>query len=171
MNIQAYKEKYPKLFGSDETRTSFTVFGFECSDGWSTIIDNVFRLLYARYNSCKSSLDFWQQQLDKLQSENTESTEDVAKARSFVEQYSSELTQQEEKIPVIHQVKEKFGTLRIYTSHADDYIRGVIDMAELLSASTCECCGSAGKLYRQGWHKTLCVQHAIEKKKINIADS
>jgi len=43
------------------------------------------------------------------------------------------------------QVKEKFGTLRFYYSGGDDYIRGVVSMAESMSARTCEACGSTDK--------------------------
>lgn len=173
--IQKYKEKYPRLFSTDGSKDSFSLFGIECDSGWLTIIDNVFRLLYRRYNNCKESLSWWQQHLNELQNENTAVTDEVVerinKAKTLVEQYSSELKLEEEKIPVILQIKEKWGTLRIYTSRCDEYVQGVIDMAELLSATTCECCGSSGKLYRQGWHRTLCTQHALEKNKINLADN
>jgi len=43
------------------------------------------------------------------------------------------------------QVKEKFGTLRFYRCGGDDYIRGVVSMAESMSRHTCETCGSTDK--------------------------
>lgn len=43
------------------------------------------------------------------------------------------------------QIKEKFGELRLYTNHTnDEYVTGVLQMAELLSGVTCESCGSPG---------------------------
>lgn len=58
------------------------------------------------------------------------------------------------------QIKEKFGTLRLYyIGGADEYILGVIDMAEDLSGDVCEICGNAGKLCGTGWFKTLCAEH------------
>jgi hypothetical protein len=42
------------------------------------------------------------------------------------------------------QIKEKFGTLRIYISYEDDTIKNLIWMAEKLSGSTCEICGAVG---------------------------
>lgn len=58
------------------------------------------------------------------------------------------------------QIKEKFGTLRLYyTGGADEYILGVIDMAEDLSGDVCEICGDAGKLCGTGWFRTLCEEH------------
>jgi len=70
----------------------------------------------------------------------------------------------EEVVPqvVVKQVKEKFGTLRFYISGGDEYIHGLVSMAESMSAVTCESCGSSGKLYGggnngiTGWLHTHC---------------
>ena len=56
------------------------------------------------------------------------------------------------------QVKEKFGALRFYYSGGDDYIDGLIDMAEKMSTSICEKCGNPGKVTGTGWLKTLCPE-------------
>jgi hypothetical protein len=60
------------------------------------------------------------------------------------------------------QIKEKFGGLRIYTDgYSDDFIKGVIDMAERMSYKTCEVTGNPGFLCRKGTLlKTLCPQMA-----------
>jgi hypothetical protein len=44
------------------------------------------------------------------------------------------------------QIKEKFGTLRIYATGGDFYTRGVIDMAERMSGRICEFSGNKGKI-------------------------
>lgn len=70
----------------------------------------------------------------------------------------------EEKVPqvVVKQVKEKFGTLRFYYSGGDEYIHGLVRMAESMSGRTCEKCGASGKLYGvsekgiTGWMHTHC---------------
>jgi hypothetical protein len=73
------------------------------------------------------------------------------------------------------QVKEKFGTLRLYYTikgnkkgkddkkeETEDFIRrcgeieGVISFAESLSGSICEVCGNPGKLTNEGWMRTEC---------------
>jgi len=54
------------------------------------------------------------------------------------------------------QIKEKYGGLRVYYSGGDDYVDGVIDMAEEMSYKTCERCGFPGSPNRQGWMMTLC---------------
>ena len=65
--------------------------------------------------------------------------------------------------PVIAtQVKEKYGTLRFYYDGGDDYIDGVVAMAEYMSEVSCETCGAPGKLRDSGWMRTLCDEHAKE---------
>jgi len=61
------------------------------------------------------------------------------------------------------QVKEKFGTLRFYYDGGDDYIDGMVRMAESWSAVACEECGSPGTQNSQGWIKTLCDAHRRER--------
>jgi len=59
------------------------------------------------------------------------------------------------------QVKEKFGTLRLYCQGGDDFVSGVVDMAEALSSCVCEVTGNPGKLHvRNMWYKTLCENEA-----------
>jgi len=55
------------------------------------------------------------------------------------------------------QVKEKFGTLRIYESGCDDITYGMIIMAENMSKHICETCGSTENVTSEGsWVRTLC---------------
>jgi len=70
---------------------------------------------------------------------------------------------QQENFYVI-QVKEKFGTLRFYTSWEDKLISKYIQDAEKESAKTCETCGAKGKLYAKGWYVTSCPRHYKEWK-------
>ena len=56
----------------------------------------------------------------------------------------------------LHQVKEKFGTLRFYIGHSNDEMEKRIDVAEDESAKTCEECGAYGTLKGTGWVVTLC---------------
>ena len=54
------------------------------------------------------------------------------------------------------QIKEKWGGIRIYHSGGDNYIQGVIAMAEEMSYKICERCGCPGSPNKQGWIMTLC---------------
>jgi hypothetical protein len=64
----------------------------------------------------------------------------------------------EEVVPqvTLDQVKEKFGTLRFYYTGGDDYIRGMVTMAEAMSGTTCEECGNPGERRGGGWVHTFC---------------
>jgi len=73
----------------------------------------------------------------------------------------------EEVVPqvTLDQVKEKFGTLRFYYTGGDDYIRGLVSMAESMSGVTCEGCGAQAKTNWPkaenggigGWVRTICA--------------
>jgi hypothetical protein len=57
----------------------------------------------------------------------------------------------------LDQVKEKFGTLRFYYTGGDDYIRGMVSLAESLTGVTCESCGNVGERRGGGWVHTYCT--------------
>jgi len=64
----------------------------------------------------------------------------------------------------IGQIKEKFGGLRFYYDGGDEYISGMVAMAEVWASRTCEVCGDPGKSRSGGWIKTLCDKHDEERK-------
>lgn len=64
---------------------------------------------------------------------------------------------------VVHQIKEKFGTLRYYCAPSSEpspelweTFRDITSEAEHASAVTCECCGEPGSLHHNYLVKTLC---------------
>ena len=61
------------------------------------------------------------------------------------------------------QVKEKFGALRFYYRDGDEAIAGMVELAEYMSARTCEECGLPGKIRDGGWIRTLCDAHRTDK--------
>ena len=63
------------------------------------------------------------------------------------------------------QVKEKFGTLRIYLGASPDHdeLWKAVTDAEMKSTHRCETCGAQGKARNIGmWMKTFCDVHAYE---------
>jgi hypothetical protein len=58
----------------------------------------------------------------------------------------------------ITQIKEKYGSLRIYTNFTNDDIEALIEKYEALSLKTCEECGEKGSPRNiiKGWIRTLC---------------
>jgi len=64
----------------------------------------------------------------------------------------------------IDQIKEKFGTLRIYLSHVPNYLKKMICKAEYESGYICEICGARGSNEEiNGWYMTLCDEHRKAK--------
>lgn len=53
-------------------------------------------------------------------------------------------------------VKEKYGTLRVYTDSSNDKMERMIDKAEALSGKVCEVCGKPGELRGNTWFSTYC---------------
>ena len=65
----------------------------------------------------------------------------------------------DKKIPqvIATQVKEKYGTLNFYFTGGDDYIDGMVSLAEHMSANVCEFCGTTENVgYTSGWISTIC---------------
>ena len=60
------------------------------------------------------------------------------------------------EMPKVVQIKEKFGELRFYYHGGDDYIRGLVDMAESISNTTCDVCGDKGHRRNDGWNQVIC---------------
>ena len=63
---------------------------------------------------------------------------------------------------VVEQIKEKFGGLRFYYQGGDEYIHGMVTMAESWAAIACEECGGIGTRRSGGWIRTLCDKHEEE---------
>ena len=56
----------------------------------------------------------------------------------------------------IVQIKEKFGTLRVYGINSSERIDAIIGVYEYQSGRICENCGAPGTARVNGWVKTLC---------------
>lgn len=65
------------------------------------------------------------------------------------------VTYEQDEMHII-QIKQKLGSLRVYTSHEIPFVSGAIAMAESMSQVTCEHCGSNGKIRSGGLSRTLC---------------
>lgn len=116
--------------------------GIECDIGWYNIIKGVFGVVSNEYKNTLRSIEYYASQSDK----------DV----DYINTLHQQSLQQQAMLPKFIQIKEKFGTLRMYYDGGDHAARGAVDLAEYMSAITCEQCGNAGTTRTQGWHKTLC---------------
>ena len=175
-------EKYPKLFGQKDLSMRYTAmcWGIETGNGWYNIIDNACRIIQwhitqsrkeramalAHNRRLQKAIDGNTKDLerfyDKLYTDKTQIPERVKE-----EVEKKRFRPVKEAIPQIQftQIKEKFGTLRMYTNGYDDYIDGVVALAEMMSSVTCEVCGVPGRQTSGGWVQTLCVRCAKQQGK------
>lgn len=171
-NYKKLIEKYPLLFEGLGEQEPFSHFGFECDIGWYNIIRNACHLFYSEYKSYKRQLDYIQGCLDDFYKYLTirRSYDKVTPEQDIINElvvsrdsYHSLASKSLEEMPKLAQVKEKYGTLRIYVNNTSYRTSAIVDYAELMSEVTCEVCGNAGRTYEMGWHKTLCKEHAIQR--------
>jgi len=175
--MNSYEElinSYPELFSKDkESHSPFSLFGFECENGWFNIIKNTCAVLYRDYDNALWQLGLVEHSLNNIDN-FVQNSKKYFDANITHETALEELTEKKkaqenrvsearEKLPIFMQIKEKFGTLRLYCGNVDETTNAVTDFAELMSATTCEFCGQPGKTYRTGWYKTLCPTHALER--------
>ncbi len=136
-------EKYPKLMVNRNKPMIETCmcWGFECGDGWFNILDQLM-------GSIQHHIDWKEKQRQWAIDFNTKAApEDMREVPEIIPQVT------------LDQVKEKFGTLRFYYTGGDEYISGLVSMAESMSGVTCEECGNSGTTGGQGWLVTLCETH------------
>ena len=132
---QKLYEKYLDLFSNKDkgVRSSPMSFGCEVGNGWYEIISNVCWMIKQHEDNKRYRKEY----LEK---------NDPEKLASLPEYF-----------PVkFDQVKEKYGGLRLYFSGGDEYVEGLISMAEAISYTICEVCGNKGQPNKGGWITTLC---------------
>lgn len=124
-------EKYPKIFRdrSGSMQETCMCWGFSHGDGWYDILD-------AACSNIQHHID-WKRKSEPFAGMTDEEFDEIHQ-------------------PVAAQVKEKFGGLRLYVDNCDEYVRGVVAMAESMSYRTCEECGNSGTRRPGGWIRTLC---------------
>jgi len=127
-------EKYPDLFSNrnKSCMESCMCWGCEVGNGWYELLSSVCWRIFQHEENIEDRKRILADQPEKIKEEL---------AYSHVK---------------FDQVKEKYGGLRIYYSGGDDYVDGVVGMAEEYSYKVCEVCGNAGKPNKDGWITTLC---------------
>ena len=127
-------EKYPDLFSNRNKgrMESCMYWGIECNNGWYELLASVCWRVSQHEKNIEDRKRILADQPEKIKAEL-------------------------EYFPVkFDQVKEKYGGLRIYFSGGDDYVDGIVSMAEEYSYKVCEVCGNTGKPNKGGWITTLC---------------
>lgn len=131
-------KKYPKIFRQKDMPMQETAmcWGISCGDGWYDLIDDLCGEIQNRVDNVNRS--------SRYKMENSPKTLVPTKIKTL----TCEATQ----------VKEKFGGLRFYVDCDDDYIDGIISLAEAISLRTCsECGGRATRNTKaRGWVHAIC---------------
>ena len=147
---QHVREKYPLIFqGNCE---------LSVNDGWFDIIDMLCNNIQHRIDNIADQRKW----AIKWNNDVNDPDYDWSDKASFIKREEREVPELIEQV-VATQIKEKFGTLRFYYNGGDDYIRGLVSMAESMTARTCEDCGKPGKSTTGGWIRVLCEEHTHEK--------
>lgn len=169
--------KYPKIFANrhGDPKDTLMCWGFEHGDGWYNIIAslcaNIQHHIDYSVKRNKSDNDYNMMLIEAHQGKFDRFNEYYKGYREdFVEEKREVLLKEDfrDVYPVVDQVvvdqvKEKFGALRFYYTGGDDTIRGMVRMAESMSAVTCEECGKPGEQRHGGWIRTLCDEHAAKR--------
>ena len=127
-------EKYPDLFSNrNKSRMeSCMCWGCEVGNGWYELLSSVCWRIFQHEKNIEDTKRILADQPEKIKAEL-------------------------EYFPVkFDQIKEKYGGLRIYFTGGDDYVDGIVSMAEEYSYKVCEVCGNTGKPNKGGWITTLC---------------
>ena len=143
---------FPKLYCEanhlDSLENPFSVYGFECGDGWFSLLKELSSELTLLIESTPVKCINCDQEVH--QHNSTE-----------CERYSPTW-------PHAVQVKEKFGSLRFYMEGAvSPAMYSVIDAFESSSLTICEACGSLGELRKtMGWWAVRCDVCAKKERRL-----
>jgi hypothetical protein len=142
-------KKYPELFKNESKSMKETCmcWGCTCGDGWIYLLDNLCAAITAHIKYQHSQVDYYDDYEKTFQSEGASKPYRPDYAYTKIEQVHFE------------QVKEYFGSLRVYYTGGDETVMNMVDFAERLSESICEECGkfdySVGRT-QKGWIRSLC---------------
>ena len=165
-------ERYPKMMvnRNKPMKETCMCWGFECGDGWFNILNQLMSQIQhhidwkekqragaIKYNEMAAqakagNFDLFEETMKALPN-------DEYKEKRLAEIVAGDFRPVPESIPqvTLDQVKEKFGTLRFYYQGGDDYISGMVSLAESMTAVTCENCGNPGSCRGGGWVHTYCT--------------
>ena len=170
-------EKYPKMMvnRNKDMKETCMCWGFECGDGWYNILNQLMGNIQ-HHIDWKEKQHNWAVKYNKMaqagKSGDAELFADLV-AKEYADQptigadYIRERCEDMIKNPLrdvpelipqvtLDQVKEKFGTLRFYYTGGDEYISGMVTMAEAMSGCTCEECSAPAETHGPGWIRTIC---------------
>jgi hypothetical protein len=151
--------------------------GFECGDGWFTLLDQLMGNIQ-NHIDWKIKQRAWAMEYNEMATqckagnfELFEKSMETVTNPEYKEKRLKEIVEGEFRVlpevvwqVTLDQVKEKFGTLRFYYTGGDEYISGLVSMAESMSGVICEECGNPATTESPknedgtigGWIRTEC---------------
>lgn len=131
-------EKYPQLFVNKNKTPmeSPMCFGIECGEGWYDILSSLCWMIKQHEENISERIRI----RNKVGTQNDKEDLDYFPVK-------------------FDQIKEKFGGLRVYFSGGDEYVEGLVGMAEAMSYKICDVCGNKGEPNKDGWISTRCEVH------------
>ena len=143
-------KRYPKIFRDRYKSPQETCmhWGFP-EGGWFMLIDILCRCIQRHIDNSESTCALSQKW-------HNEFVQGIGPYRSEWSPHMNGTTPVPQVVAL--QVKEKFGTLRFYYSGGDEAIEGMVGLAEQMSGTTCEECGSFSSSvgYTLGWISVIC---------------
>jgi len=147
-------------------------FGFECGDGWYWLLENLMSQIQIeiKHENDRRDREPLKKWMDKLSFKLRVRTKHKRKLLKWLGNWIYE--NQPRGVPhitfQINQIKEKFGGLRFYYSGGNNAIDGMTNLAESMSYSICEFCGTTENVgLTAGWYTTIC-KPCYDKNKITL---
>ena len=154
-------EKYSLLFRLNGHPGGLPYCSIDCGDGWFVLIDELCQSLMMEHNQKERTVVGI---LERLGEEDKSSWTPWMKGHynlATLNKARVEFADVTFNLPLVSQIKQKFGTLRFYTHGGDSQSDAKIHFAEQLSGRICEECGSMdARIYSLGWMSALCPVHA-----------
>jgi hypothetical protein len=150
-------KKYPELFQNHNKSMKETCmcWGCSCGDGWFFLLDKLCCAITRHIEKQHRTVEYYDDFEKEMEKEITDTKNVMRPDWAYT------------KIDQVYfdQVKEKFGSLRVYFTGGDRIIDTMVNFAEQLSESICEECGkfdySIGRTTK-GWLRNVCKE-CVEK--------
>lgn len=137
-------EELAKLFPHLFEKSSLNY--IECGDGWFNILYTLFGMISNQYENASRMYRYY---IDEKEQESADL-------------YAAKMEIALKEMPIMRQIKEKFGTLRIVMDGGTTEQHNWAQFAEALSGHTCDTCGSPGTARNDGWVRVMCDKHYAE---------
>ena len=135
-------ERYPELFKKSESPSREPVlrWGFECEDGWFTLIDALCATIMSEVHYLRQKLQDVEERLRHPESladwQRTEYTP------LYLAELRAQLANATSQLPTLTSVKQKWGALEVYPHNRTLDLERLIEFAHRLSLRICELCGT-----------------------------